>query len=335
MSRGTLQWVNTAKGIGIILVVYGHVARGLDSAGINFLFFATTDALIYSFHMPLFFFLSGLFFEQSLSKRSLHQFISNKVGVLLWPYLIWSSIQGLTEVGLSHYLNGNAELADLITLLWQPRAQFWFIYVLFFIVSCSALAKSTHRYVWYALLGFTTLAYFYHDTIIPIWIFNYLAINYIFFNTGIITKARIGQVSKLANPIQFCSFTLVFIIASYLVLTNSYTQISMSSLRLIAALSGIALTIGISLRCSGKLESVLSYLGRYSLEIYLLHILFGSGSRVVLKHVLGIGAAAPQLIIGCIIGLIGPLIVCEIARRLNLGFLFRQIRRQHQPRASL
>ncbi|WP_043367549.1 acyltransferase family protein, partial [Cupriavidus sp. WS] len=62
MSRDV--WVDNAKGIGIILVVYGHVARGLHSAGIwsDATSFSFLDSAVYSFHMPLFFFLSGLYF---------------------------------------------------------------------------------------------------------------------------------------------------------------------------------------------------------------------------------------------------------------------------------
>ncbi|MBC7755034.1 MAG: acyltransferase family protein [Bdellovibrio sp.] len=57
-------WVDYAKALGIMLVVYGHVTRGLYNAQIpmNENLFKLIDSIIYSFHMPLFFFLSGLFF---------------------------------------------------------------------------------------------------------------------------------------------------------------------------------------------------------------------------------------------------------------------------------
>jgi fucose 4-O-acetylase-like acetyltransferase len=58
------HWVDYAKGLGILLVVYGHVSRGVFNAGIKVdaELFKLVDSVIYSFHMPLFFFLSGLFF---------------------------------------------------------------------------------------------------------------------------------------------------------------------------------------------------------------------------------------------------------------------------------
>ena len=66
-------WVDYAKAIGIILVVYGHVARGVFNAGLPMdeARFVLVDSIIYSFHMPLFFFLSGLFFfdEKKLENK--------------------------------------------------------------------------------------------------------------------------------------------------------------------------------------------------------------------------------------------------------------------------
>ncbi len=47
-------WVDYAKAIGIILVVYGHVARGVFNAGLPMDEgeFVLVDSIIYSFHMP-------------------------------------------------------------------------------------------------------------------------------------------------------------------------------------------------------------------------------------------------------------------------------------------
>jgi fucose 4-O-acetylase-like acetyltransferase len=65
-----LTWVDTAKGFGIILVVLGHALRGLVSSEIltSTPLVRFADDWIYAFHMPLFFFLSGLFLFRSTSK---------------------------------------------------------------------------------------------------------------------------------------------------------------------------------------------------------------------------------------------------------------------------
>ena len=53
------DWVDYAKGIGILLVVYAHTARGVFSAGIasDEDWYTLVDSVIYTFHMrtPAFF----------------------------------------------------------------------------------------------------------------------------------------------------------------------------------------------------------------------------------------------------------------------------------------
>jgi fucose 4-O-acetylase-like acetyltransferase len=47
-----IEWVDTAKGIGILLVILGHT-----------ILLPFISVPIYAFHMPLFFLLSGLFIK--------------------------------------------------------------------------------------------------------------------------------------------------------------------------------------------------------------------------------------------------------------------------------
>jgi fucose 4-O-acetylase-like acetyltransferase len=135
--------VEYAKAIGIILVVYGHVARGAEGAGLylNEGQFRIVDSIIYSFHMPLFFFLSGLFFHRSLQKRGNAGFITNKIDTLLYPYLVWSVLQGSIEILLNNWTNNHATLTDVAEFLWNPRAQLWFLYALL-VVSIFAVGMS-------------------------------------------------------------------------------------------------------------------------------------------------------------------------------------------------
>src|SRR5664279_2282012 len=116
-------WVDYAKAIGIILVVYGHVARGITSAGLitNQNCFALVDSVIYSFHMPLFFFLSGVFLLASMSKRDSISVFRNKFDTILYPYIVWSILQGFIEVGLYQYVNGQPTIGEVLSLAWAPR----------------------------------------------------------------------------------------------------------------------------------------------------------------------------------------------------------------------
>jgi len=76
MSKQRIEYIDIARGIGILLVVLGHNDFSLISP------FAYQ--VIYSFHMPLFFFLSGYFLSVSLP---FFEFAQKRFHSLLKPYL--------------------------------------------------------------------------------------------------------------------------------------------------------------------------------------------------------------------------------------------------------
>ncbi len=74
MARARIEWVDIAKGIGIILVIFGHsLATG-----------STLRQLIFSFHMPLFFLLAGCTFRQ----KGFRQLACASAKALLVPYCL-------------------------------------------------------------------------------------------------------------------------------------------------------------------------------------------------------------------------------------------------------
>jgi fucose 4-O-acetylase-like acetyltransferase len=134
------QWVDQSKGIGIVLVVIGHIAAGLYNSGIEVsgTGYDLIMNLLYSFHMPLFFFLSGLFLIPSISKRGALHTVSSKVDSVVYPYVVWSILQGTIQVLLSKFTNSDTSLVSVFQL-WTPKGQFWFLYILFFSFVLSSL----------------------------------------------------------------------------------------------------------------------------------------------------------------------------------------------------
>jgi len=76
-----IEWIDIAKGLGIIFVIFAHI-QSISQVFLNY---------IYSFHMPLFFFLSGYLFSDSKYK-TLMEFIKKKAQSLLIPYFVFSII---------------------------------------------------------------------------------------------------------------------------------------------------------------------------------------------------------------------------------------------------
>lgn len=81
-----IHWIDIAKGIGIILVSFGHIRNG-DGQSVWLPALDTPINIIYLFHMPLFFFLGGLTFS---SRRQFPDFLKVKAKTLLIPYYIFS-----------------------------------------------------------------------------------------------------------------------------------------------------------------------------------------------------------------------------------------------------
>ena len=87
-----LVWADQAKGFGIIAVVIGHTA----------LEYGWWGTFIYSFHMPLFFFLSGFFFSWSPDLPAAEQ-IRKKVRTILVPYFVFAGLSYLYFLARYHF----------------------------------------------------------------------------------------------------------------------------------------------------------------------------------------------------------------------------------------
>ena len=77
-SANRYEYIDIAKGIGILLVVWAHI-----------LLVGWTHRFIYAFHMPLFFFISGYLFKSD-KYNSFKDFFKKRFKRLIIPYLIYS-----------------------------------------------------------------------------------------------------------------------------------------------------------------------------------------------------------------------------------------------------
>ena len=121
--------MDIAKGIGILMVVWAHI-----------LLTGWTHKMIYAFHMPLFFFLSGMLFKKE-KYNSFGTFFVRRAKRLLLPYFIysvatwafWAAFRYIRHDEVSSYL-----MPLLQTIIAQGSGEFfvhnsalWFIPCLF------------------------------------------------------------------------------------------------------------------------------------------------------------------------------------------------------------
>src|SRR5215212_9132282 len=113
IQKSRLQWIDYLRGIAIILIVYRHVLVGIERGNIPVpSLLINANMIFYSFRMPLFFILSGIFITSSLAKKSLKELIGIKFEKLFYPYLIWCTIQITLQIFFSRVTNSDRSLID-------------------------------------------------------------------------------------------------------------------------------------------------------------------------------------------------------------------------------
>lgn len=318
-----MDWVDYAKAIGIILVVYGHVARGVFNANIEMSepLYLLVDSIIYSFHMPLFFFLSGLFFYQSFSKSGAKELTFKKIDTIVYPYLLWSVVQGMVEVVLSNYTNGQLAITEVLSL-WDPRAQFWFLYALFVLFAlCSVFYCMTKGRYTAALFVFSVVIYLVVASAEAFFIVRYIAQNLVYFVLGVFFYQS-NLLSLISSRFSLFIFTALFILGQFLyhssIIDIAYKQFS----GLMLASISILFVASVSYQFTKVPMPFLLFIGQSSMSIYLMHILAGSGLRVVLSKFLGVDSAVLHLVLGTLAGILLPILALLVIQRFKIPYLF-------------
>ena len=126
MSSKRIQWPDLLKAFAITLVVIGHVVSTYDPRGYK----APIAEWIYSFHMPLFMMLSGMFFKYTLDKP-FWLMIKIKCRTLLLPLLSWSIILIFFQLLVTTPLNEWSDVLKNWVLSGGPLRGYWYLKCLF------------------------------------------------------------------------------------------------------------------------------------------------------------------------------------------------------------
>ena len=110
-----IEWIDSVKGFGIILVILGHMA--IPEMARQFIF---------SFHMPLFFFVSGYLYKGGGASL---KYVLRKIDALIIPYVLYSFI-ALAVWVLTGKVQGWGNLKSIC--LGEGIGVTWFFICLFF-----------------------------------------------------------------------------------------------------------------------------------------------------------------------------------------------------------
>ncbi|ELY3467391.1 acyltransferase family protein, partial [Cronobacter universalis] len=158
MSNERIEWVDTLKFIGIFYIYIGHLGA---AAGKLYPF-------VFSFHVPLFFFISGLFYKSTLEPVNSLRIIKKSFVKIIIPYILFSII-GIAVYALKWNLPPERILGMLVSSATGIRNQvpitsLWFLPCLFMVILYYTLANLIFRN---AMLIFIVSLTFYCLT--PLW----------------------------------------------------------------------------------------------------------------------------------------------------------------------
>lgn len=124
--------LDIAKGLCILLVVIGHYVP--ESAPGWYMWFVD---FVYTFHMPLFMWISGFLYVKTLRNENYGQFIMRKLKRLMIPYLVVSVIIITFKLVSQRYMpvDNPVGVEAFVRALYLPEAGFfmWFLWALMLI----------------------------------------------------------------------------------------------------------------------------------------------------------------------------------------------------------
>ncbi len=343
LSRDRYPWIDYARGICIILVCFRHTHEGLANADIlhanehpvlQFL-----NVFFFSFRMPLFFIISGVFVGASLQKKGIRHFIEDRFRYIFWPFLVWGCIQITMQLLFKGYVNANREPIDYLNLLWNPREieQFWYLNALFFVGVIYAFIKVKLKFNGWQQLGLGFVLYFlaYYTTVneIPTGLLGDVFFFYMFYAIGdniagfiIDPEKRKSILGNKPLLILLPIFLVMQYFFSKINLTEGddyYVQRFMPLLFAAVSIAGCAFIINLCyLLQQLNVFKFLRVIGYHSLFIYIMHLMVIAGFRILYVNVLGQTNVYIFIIVGILAGIFIPMVIYNLAEKLGAGWLF-------------
>lgn len=321
MSGKRFIQTDIAKGIGIILVVIGHsFPDSTKLAAGSFVYFLYK--MIYSFHMPLFFFVSGLVSAGIVKKIGANEKlreIKKKAMRLLVPYFVFGAIFIPLRVVFAEFARFSYDFTKLYTVFLgnNPCGQLWFLYVLF-LFSLIAILFATEKNITWLLIpaAIVTLvspyATLYYDGIS--W-YNSLFMCFFYF-AGLNISRYHDRLYKHMDPrLLFVSVPAFAGAFALFMLSGEFYM-----LKILTASTGIVTVLCLSELISriktSLISDALQECGKYSMDIYIIHSPAGVCLRILLLRLAGIDGTLYSAIY-IAVGVIGAYLVSRfIIRRI-------------------
>jgi uncharacterized membrane protein YcfT len=285
-AEGRVPWVDTAKGVCIVLVVMMHATLGVGEAMGGEGFMHSAVAFAKPFRMPDFFLVSGLFLSRVID-RDWRSYADKRVVHFAYFYLLWFAIQSVARLGQTSGGSAEGFVQHLALSLVEPYGTLWFVYLLAVFSVATKLLRAVPAPL---LLGGAALL-----QIVPVhtgWtVIDEFCARYVYFLAGYLLAPAIFRLADAAVAragLALAGLAVWAVINGVLALTPSgferfpmLASLPVVSLALGAA-GAVAIVTMAALLTQTRAAAPFAYAGRHSIAVYLAFFLPMAATRTIL-----------------------------------------------------
>jgi fucose 4-O-acetylase-like acetyltransferase len=311
--------IDVVRGIAITLVALGHTDQGISHREWwgSSQFGNRLDSAIYAFHMPAFFFISGVFLCASLDKRGLGRFTLDKLRTMIWPYLFYTclgevSLLFLTRVTVQKPLPPREFLLDLAT-----GSIGWFLPTIFFVVVIAAALRRLPISVFFALSVLLSL----WDPITPIAFVTRGLLFLPFLALGMWVGRSFEYIDRV--PVSIAAIVSACILALIIVATAARPTEGTWLFLPLGVLGTLMLLLIARLLGRSYPARTLRWIGEASFGIFLLSAYAQGAGRELLLRAHDITNPWLQLLLPTVLAVSIPAWIYQYRSRLSIAWTFR------------
>lgn len=289
MGKERLKSLDFLKGVAIFLVFVGHAINWCNPDAFNDRLFN----YIYSFHMPLFMFISGFFSFKPVNDWG---DIKKKFYQLVVPIFTYSILAGFIN-------NGEFHVRKFLDIILIPENGLWFFQILFYISVFYILANIFYNRVLVRMVRCNLGVFYIIAMIIGFSISSMLALYFkrhnmevdfgtplfskhcVYYVAGILTKMHWEKIQSFIFKLVWPSISVWFVLATFFGFEHRPTFIDNPNIIIemayyyITGFAGIIMSLSLAIKyvnqdTNNYFVGAFTYLGTKTLGLYAIHSAF-------------------------------------------------------------